>query len=142
MKKFILLSATLLLASPLLHAGFSERKLNTAIASATKSGKLIAFVFYAEYALPNCPTCVAETDAANKALKSAIPRSEVVVIEIEEDDKDLDKLPSTVSTNGTTPRIVFTDSQAEEVVTTVNGAPDREKAKEIKALIKEARAGA
>ncbi len=108
------------------------------MASATKSGKLIAFVFYQDYALPNCPKCIATTNANNKAIKDAIPRPDVVVIEIDPGDKDLDKLPSVVGGKGSAPRIVVTDAQATKVIATTKGSPDREAAKEIKNLVKKA----
>ena len=122
------------------NARFSERKLESSMASAAKSGKLVAFVFYQEYALPNCPKCISTTNANNKALKSAIPRADVVVIEVEADDKDIAKLPSVVGT-GRAPRIVVTDSQCAKVVAELNGAPDRDKAKAFEDAVGEARAG-
>lgn len=120
---------------------FNERQLESRTAAAAKAGKLVAFVFYQDYALPNCPTCVANTDANNKALKSAIPRTDVVVIEIEADDKDLDKLPSAVSAKGPTPRIVVTTADCTEVLAKLDGAPDRDEAKAFKATVSEARSG-
>lgn len=131
-----------MMSSSLLQAGFSERKLESAIASATKSGKPIAFVFYQDYALPNCPKCIASTNANNKAIKKAVPRPDAVVIEIERGDKNLDKLPSSVSANGATPRIVITDSACEKVITQLDGAPDSKKAREFKASVKKERTGA
>ena len=142
MKTAVLSLTAILMGSGLLQAGFSERKLETAIASATKAGKPIAFVFYQDYALPNCPKCITRTDANNKAIKGAIPRPEVVVVEIDPGDKNLDKLPASVSAKGPAPRIVITDSQAKEVIASANGSPDREKAAELKALVKKARTGA
>jgi hypothetical protein len=143
MKKIATLILTALtMSGSLLQAGFSEQKLEKAIASATKSSKPIAFVFYQDYALPNCPRCIASTNANNKAIKKALPRPDAVVIEIEKGDKDLDKLPSSVSANGATPRIVITDSTGEKVITQLEGAPDSKKAKEFKALVKKARTGA
>jgi hypothetical protein len=129
----------LFLVVPHASARFSERKLETTIASANKSGKLVAFVFYQDYALPNCPKCVSSTNANNKAIKSAIPRTDVVVIEVEPGDKDLDKLPSAVGGAKGGPAIVVTDSQCEKVVAKLEGAPDRDKAKSFKAAVSEAR---
>lgn len=143
MKTAIVSLASLIISSSLIHAGFSERKLSNAIASATKSGKLIAFVFHQDYALPNCPKCVSRTDAANQAIKKAIPSSDVVVVEIEKGDKDLDKLPACVGAGGgSKARIVITDSQAKTVVAKSDGVPDRDQAKEIKKLVEKARTGA
>lgn len=141
MKKLLVGVFALLLVSPLASARFSERKLESSMASASKSGKLVAFVFYQEYALPNCPKCISSTNANNKALKSAIPRSDVVVIEVEPGDRDLDKLPSVVGESGRAPRIVVTDAQCEKVIAKLDGAPDRAKAKEFEAAVSEARGG-
>ncbi len=141
MKPVFLSLATIILGSGLLQAGFSERRLESAIASATKSGKLIAFVFYKDYALPNCPKCVTNTDASNKAIKDVIPRSKVVMVEIDPGDKNLDKLPDSVKTTSGMPRVVITDSQGKSVIAKASGSPDREQAKEIKALVEKASAG-
>ena len=97
---------------------------------AATSEKKIAFVFYQDYYLPNCPTCIQTVNANNTAIKRAIPRSSsVVTVEIEKGDKDMDKLPSSVSAQGPLPRIVVTDAACEKVVAKLDGAPDRDKAK-------------
>lgn len=137
MKTVIFSLAAILMSGGLVHADFSQRKLDNAIASATKSGKPIAFVFYQEYALPNCPKCVTSTDANNKAIKGAVPRSDVYLVEIDPGDKNLDKLPACVGSKGA-PRLVITDSKAEKVIVTT-GVPNRDKVKEIKALVEKAR---
>lgn len=132
---------TLIVSSSLLHADFSERKLQNAIAAATKNKKLIAFVFYQDYALPNCPKCVTSTDANNQAVKKALPSSDVVVVKIEKDDKDLDKLPACVAKGGSGARFVITDAEGKVVIAKTAGIPDRDQAKEIKALVEKARTG-
>lgn len=142
MKTAIFFLTALSVSSSLLHADFSERKLQNAMASATKNGKLLAFVFYQDYALPNCPKCVTSTDANNQAVKKAIPSSDVVVVKIEKDDKDLDKLPACVGKAGSGARLVITDAQGKAVVAKTTGSPDRDQAKEIKALVEKARGGA
>lgn len=119
-------------------AGFSERKLESAKASASKAGKNIAFVFYQDYWDPRCPKCVQSVDANNSAIKKAIPRSSVVVIEIEKGDKDMDKLPSTVPATGKLPRIIVTDAGAEKVIAEQQGAPDRDASKAFEEKVKEA----
>jgi hypothetical protein len=136
MKRAIVLSTLLLACATTAFAGFSERKLESAKKSAAKSGKKIAFVFYQDYYLPNCPTCIQKVNAANNAVKKAVPRSEVVVVEIDKGDKDMDKLPSVVSSEGGLPRIIVTDAACEKVVATLNGAPDREKAKAFEKEVK------
>jgi hypothetical protein len=136
MKRAIVLSTLLLACASTAFAGFSERKLESAKKSAAKSGKKIAFVFYQDYYLPNCPTCIQKVNAANNAVKKAVPRSEVVVVEIDKGDKDMDKLPSVVSSEGGLPRIIVTDAACEKVVATLNGAPDREKAKAFEKEVK------
>jgi hypothetical protein len=136
MKRAIVLSTILLTCASTAFAGFSERKLESARKSAAKSGKKIAFVFYQDYYLPNCPTCIQKVDAANNAVKKAVPRSEVVMVEIDKGDKDMDKLPSVVSSEGSLPRIIVTDAACEKVVAQLNGAPDREKAKAFEKEVK------
>lgn len=81
---------------------------------ASESGKKMAFVFYQDYYLPNCPTCVQKVNAANNAIKKAVPRSSVVMVEIDKGDKDLDKLPSVVGEGGW-PRIVVTAAACEKI---------------------------
>lgn len=137
MKQISLGILALLLVSPLASARFSERKLESSIDHAERSGKLIAFVFYQEYRLPNCPKCVTRTDAANKALKSAVTRGDLVIIEIEENDRNLDEIPKIVTGKGVrAPAIVVTDAKCENVLANLSGAPDRDKAKEFKATVK------
>jgi hypothetical protein len=136
MKRAIVLSTLLLTCASTAFAGFSERKLESAKKSAAKSGKKIAFVFYQDYYLPNCPTCIQNVNAANNAVKKAVPRSEVVMVEIDKGDKDMDKLPSIVPSEGGLPRIIVTDAACEKVVATLNGAPDREKAKAFEKQVK------
>jgi hypothetical protein len=48
----------------------------------------------------------------------------------------MDKLPSVVSSEGGLPRIIVTDAACEKVVATLNGAPDREKAKAFEKEVK------
>ncbi len=93
-------------------------------------------MFYQDYYLPNCPTCVQKVNAANNAVKKAVPRSEVVMVEIDKGDKDMDKLPSVVSSEGGLPRIIVTDAACEKVVAQLSGAPDREKAKAFEKDVK------
>jgi hypothetical protein len=136
MKKTIAISALLLVCVSTAFAGFSERKLESAQKKAATSGKKIAFVFYQDYYLPNCPKCIQTVNANNNAIKKAIPRSAVVTLEIDKGDRDLDKLPSIVSGKGGLPRIVVTDAACEKVVAQLNGAPDRDKAKAFEEEVK------
>lgn len=138
MKKTIAISLTLLLSLGSAFAGFSERKLETAKKSAASQGRGIAFVFLQDYWAPSCPKCVREVNANNSAIEKAIPNSVVKVVEIEKGDKDLDKLPSTVPAQGKLPRIVVTDAACEKVIGSIEGAPDRDKAKAFEATVKEA----
>lgn len=133
MKITIAISTLLLACISTALAGFSERKLESALKKASDSDKKIAFVFYQDYYLPNCPKCIQRVDAANSAIKKAIPKSSsVVTVEIEKGDKDMDKLPSSVAAQGKLPRIVVTDASAEKVVAQIDGTPDRDKAKAFK----------
>jgi hypothetical protein len=136
MKTFIFTSIVACLGISTAMAGFSERKLESAKASAARSGKKIAFVFYQDYYLPNCPKCIATVNANNAAVKKAIPRSEVVMVEIEKGDKDMDKLPACVAKDGPVPRIVVTDAETAKVVAELKGAPDRDKAKAFEEQVK------
>jgi hypothetical protein len=138
MKHGIYLSLISMLSISAALAGFSERKLETAKASAAKSGKSIAFVFYQDYWNPNCPTCLRTVGANNGAIKKAIPRTSAVVIEIEKGDKDMDKLPSVVSASGKLPRIVVTDAAGGKVIAEQQGAPDRDAAKAFEKKVKDA----
>lgn len=137
MKTLVITSVIACLGVTSAMAGFSERKLESAKTSAARSGKKIAFVFYQDYYLPNCPKCVATVNANNAAIKKAVPRSEVVMVEIEKGDKDMDKLPACVAKDGPLPRIVVTDMETGKVVAELKGAPDREAAKAFEAQIKE-----
>jgi hypothetical protein len=139
MKSVFLLLIAMIVAAPIASARFSERKLETAMASASKSGKLLAFVFYQDYALPNCPKCVMRTNANNAALKSAIARADVVVIDIKPKDANLDKLPEILGAKGRAPRIVVTDAQCKNIVAKLDGAPDRDKARQFKSTVHDAR---
>jgi hypothetical protein len=130
MKQTIAITTLLFVCASAAFAGFTERKLESAMKKAATSEKKIAFVFYQDYYLPNCPTCIRNVNANNSAIKKAIPSSSsVVTIEIEKGDKDMDKLPSSVSAQGPLPRIVVTDAACEKVVAKLDGAPDRDKAK-------------
>lgn len=132
-------TAVLLLCASAAFAGFTERKLESAKKKAATSEKKIAFVFYQDYYLPNCPKCIRTVNANNAAIKKAIPSSSsVVTIEIEKGDKDMDKLPSAVSAQGKLPRIVVTDAACENVVAKLEGAPDRDKAKAFEAEVESA----
>lgn len=138
MKKAIAITTLVLACVSTAFAGFTERKLESAQKKASSSNKKIAFVFYQDYYLPNCPKCVQTVNANNNAIKKAIPRSSVVMVEIEKGDKDMDKLPSGVSAQGKLPRIIVTDASGEKVVAKIDGAPDRDKAKAFQEEVKSA----
>ncbi len=119
-------------------AGFTERKLEAAKKSAADTGKNIAFVFYQDYWDPRCPKCVQQVSANNNSIEKAIPKSVVKVVEIEKGDKDMDKLPASVSAQGPLPRIVVTDAACEKVIAEQKGAPDRDAAKAFEEKVKAA----
>ncbi|HBE23965.1 MAG TPA: hypothetical protein DDW21_11200 [Verrucomicrobiales bacterium] len=124
-------------------AGFSERKLESAKRSAEKTGKAIAFVFYEDFTSYQEPQEITAASARNSAAKKAIPRADVVLVEINKGDKDVDKLPECIEPDGKFPRVVITDAACKSVIISYDGAPDREKTKEIEgkvsaALAKEA----
>jgi thiol-disulfide isomerase/thioredoxin len=121
-------------------AAISAKKVETAKASAARSGKLIAFVFYQGYYAPNCPKCVAEVNGNNASAKRAIPKKDVVVIEVSGKEKDIDEgLPSVVSKTGTTPRIVVTDADCGQVVAEIKNGATKEELEAFEKKIEEAR---
>lgn len=126
-------------------AGFTERKLESAKRSAEKTDKVIAFVFYEDFSTYLEPQQINAASARNSAAKKAIPRADAVLVEINKGDKDIDKLPECVEPDGKFPRVVITDAACKNVIISYDGAPDREKTKEIEekvsaALAKEAEA--
>lgn len=138
MKKTIAISTLLFACVSTAFAGFSERKLQSALEKASESDKKIAFIFLQDYYLPNCPKCVKQVDAANGAIMKAVPSSSSVVkLEIMKGDKDMDKLPASVA-KGSVPRIVVTDATGEKVVAQIAGSPDRDKAKAFKEEVESA----
>lgn len=140
MKHVLLGILALVLVAPAASARFTERKLESTKEHAEKNGKLIAFVFHQGYALPNCPKCIMRTNANNKALDSAITRADLVVIEIDPDDKGIKELPSIVSGKGVrAPAVIVTDAKCEKVLTKLSGAPDRDAAKAFKTSVRELR---
>lgn len=138
MKHAIALLLISLLGLSTALAGFSERKWESAKASASKSGKSIAFVFYQDYWNPGYPKCLRTVDANNSAIKKATPRSSAVVIEIEKGDKGMDKLPRTVTATGKLPRIIVTDATGEKIIAEQQGAPNRNAGKAFEKKVKDA----
>jgi hypothetical protein len=111
-------------------AGITESRIEATKQSAAKKGRLIAFFFEQDYYLPNCPKCVQDVNANNKAMKAALPRKHANVVTIDAGEtRGLDKLPECVRNSGkATPRIVVTDAGCEKVVATLQGRPDRKQA--------------
>lgn len=108
--------------------------------SVERTGKLVAFVFYEDSTQYREPRDVDAAVVRNAAVKQAIPRSDVVLVEIVKGDKDTDKIPKCVSREGKTPRAVITDAKGEKVILEFQGAPNRDKEKEIKDKIEKATA--
>jgi hypothetical protein len=121
-------------------AGFSEKRMEMTMRSAERTGKLVAFVFYEDSTQYREPRDVDAAVVRNAAVKQAIPRSDVVLVEIVKGDKDTDKIPKCVSREGKTPRAVITDAKGEKVILEFQGAPNRDKEKEIKDKIEKATA--
>jgi hypothetical protein len=107
-------------------AGFSEKRMEMTMRSAERTGKLVAFVFYED------TTQYREPRDVDAAIKQAIPRADVLLVEIAKGDKETDKLPQCVAREGKTPRAVITDAKGEKVILEFQGAPNRDKEKEIK----------
>jgi acyl-CoA hydrolase len=119
-------------------ADFSERKLESTKRSAERTAKLIAFIFYDDIVASKDSNDVNGAGGKNNAAKRAVPRADAVIIEINKSDKELDKLPECVKKDGVLPRVVITDSKCEEVIAQYDGAPSREKVKEVEAKVAEA----
>lgn len=124
-----------------ISAGFSEKRLESAKKQAATKGRLVAFLFEQAYYNPNCPTCIADVNANNSAMKKAIPRKHVELLTIDAgDSRDADKLPQCVrdAAKGA-PVIILTDSACEKVVAvTATKRPDRKQAKEFEEKAAEA----
>lgn len=138
MKSLCTLSLLFVLGASSAFAGFTEGKLNSAKRSAQKTGKLIAFVFYEDFSTYREPQQVAEATARNSAAKKAIPRADVTILEINKGDKDTNKIPACVAKEGKLPRVVITDAKCKKVIIQYDGAPNREKSKEIETKVEEA----
>lgn len=138
MKSLCALTMLFVLGASSAFAGFTERKMESAKRSAEKSGKLIAFVFYEDFSTYREPEQVTAATARNSAAKKAIPRADVTILEINKGDKDTNKLPACVSKEGKLPRVVITDAKCKKVIVQYDGAPNREKAKEIEKKVEEA----
>lgn len=137
--KHLLLALVIGLSSVSSVLAFSERKMKSTMSSAEKAGKLVAFIFYEDFLHYTEPRDVDAANARNNAAKKAIPRAGVLVVEINKGDKELDKLPACVSREGKTPRVVITDPKGEKVIVEYQGAPNRDKEKEIDTKVDAAR---
>ncbi len=113
-------------------AGFSEKRMEMTMRSAERTGKLVAFVFYEDTTHHREPREVNAAIARNASVKQAIPRADVLLVEITKGDKDTDKIPECVAREGKTPRAVITDAKGEKVILEFQGTPNRDKEKEIK----------
>jgi hypothetical protein len=138
MKIFSSVGIGLTLCASAAFADFSERKLESTKRSAERTAKLIAFIFYDDIVVSRDSNDVNGAGGKNNAAKRAVPRTDVVILEINKSDKEMDKLPECVKKDGMLPRVVITDSKCEEVITQYEGAPSREKVKEIEAKVAEA----
>jgi len=120
MKAILYVAMVAVLGMGSAFSAINEKKVENAKQSAAKSGKLIAFVFYQGYWDPNCPKCVATVNANNASAKKVIPRQDALVIEVVGSPKEVDKaLPTVVSKDGPTPRVVVTDADCGKIVAEV-----------------------
>lgn len=119
--------------------GFTERKMQSTMRSAEKSGKLVAFLFYEDFTHYTEERDIIAATSRNTAAKKAIPRAGVLVIEINKGDDDLDKLPACVPREGKTPRVVITDALGKKVIVAYDGVPNEKKEEEIEKKVEEAR---
>ena len=131
MKCVSLLLVALLATLAPLSASFSEKRLETEKKSAVSKGRLVAFFFEQEYYDPSCPKCLEDVNSNNNAMKKAIPRKYVNLLTIDAgESRGLDKLPKCVqAAMKARPQVILTDAACEKVVATIEGRPDRDKAK-------------
>jgi hypothetical protein len=143
MKKFLPIVLFALLAG-LAHGGVKEDIARTQKA-AVSGNKLVAFVFLQEYWDPNCPTCVAQVNANNAALKKLAPTKYAKVLYLErkdlaKEDKDGTKgeaaLPDCVKEKG--PAVVVTDAALTTVIATAKPSLDKKEAREADKRLNEA----
>jgi hypothetical protein len=121
MKLVLLVAMAVVLGMGSAFCAINEKKVENAKRTAAKSGKLIAFVFYQGYYAPNCPKCIAEVNANNATAKKVVPRQDAVVIEVVGKEAEVaESLPSVVSKDGPTPRVVVTDADCGQIVAEIN----------------------
>lgn len=128
----------------LAHGGVKE-DIERAQKAAVSARKLVAFVFLQEYWDPNCPTCVAQVNANNAALKKLAPTKYARVLylerkDLEKEDKDGHKgeaaLPECVKDKGTA--VVVTDAACSTVVATAKPSFDKKEVREAEKQLNDA----
>jgi hypothetical protein len=140
MKKLsLLLIAVLAMVVPV-SASFSESRLESQKKSAAAKGKLVAFFFEQDYYDPSCPKCILDVNSNNNAMKKAVPRKYVNLITIDAgESRGVDKIPECVQkAMKKAPQLIVTDAACESVLATIEGRPDRDKAKEFEKKVAEA----
>ena len=118
-------------------AGLNAKRLESEMKNATVKGTLIAFYFEQGYYNPNCPKCIVDVNANNKAMKQAFPRRYASVITIDAGEtRGLENLPACVkAAKKGTPQIIVTTAACDKVVATIEGRPDRKKADAFEKIV-------
>jgi len=116
-------------------AGYTVRKMQSAMRSAEKGGKAVAFIFYEDFLQDRKPHDVDAANARNNAAKKAIPR-----VSINKGDKEIDQLPACFSREDKTPQGVISAAKGEKVIVEYQGVSNREKEEDIEKKVDAARA--
>lgn len=137
--------ACLLLCAGAVNAGVKE-DIARAQKAAASGNKLVAFVFLQDYWDPGCPTCVAQVNAANEALKKLAPTKYARVVylepkELKKEGKDgttgLEAVPECVREKQNA-SIMVTDADCSTVVARATHSTDKKKNREEEKLLNEA----
>ena len=105
--------------------------------NAVIKGTLIAFHFEQGYYNPNCPKCIVDVNANNKAMKQALPRRYASVITIDADEtRGLENLPACVkAAKKGAPQIIVTSADCTKVIATLAGRPTRKQAADFEKMV-------
>ncbi len=136
--KLLFAALTLTVALATHAAAITPKRLAAIQQRAAASNKLIAFVVEQDYYNPGCPTCIAEVNGNNKAIKRAIPKG-VIVVKLEEKDLKDDAVPACVASAQGLPRLVITNADCSEVVDAVDVKANKARIEQMEEKISAAR---
>lgn len=138
MKSLTMLLAALVAVVAPVFGAFSERRLESEKKDAAAKGKGVAFFFTQDYdPKSRDPNHRVDVDSNNNAMKKAIPRKYVNVLDIDpQETRGLDKIPLCVqkAMKGK-PQLIVTDAACEKVLAVLDGRPDRKKAADFEVKV-------